>query len=140
MEKEVIILMAEPDDEGFAMAEKSLQKAGVHNELIRFNDREKIVSFLNDQKKESTGEIKRFLLILNMGTEGVSLLDEIKQHEKYKKIPVVLMCDGNESDISDYYRKGCSVFIEKPDEANQFNESIKKIGKFLNVIKVPQAF
>jgi CheY-like chemotaxis protein len=63
-------------------------------------------------------------------SDGLDLLSNIKQNEKTKNIPVVILtCSAHPKSIDECKRLGVSVFIEKPLLYENFIKAIKTIYK-----------
>lgn len=63
-------------------------------------------------------------------SDGLDLLSNIRQNEKTKNIPVVILtCSAHPRSIDECKRLGVSVFIEKPLLYANFIEAIRNIDK-----------
>ena len=81
------------------------------------------------------------LLDLNMPRKGgLEALEEIKQDEIFRKIPVVVFSTSNaQKDIEKAYELGASCFVNKPNSLEEWCDKMKKIGKFwVECVRVPQ--
>ena len=79
------------------------------------------------------------LLDLNLpGYDGYQVLQQMKQDERTKRIPVVILTTTDDSrEVAKCYDLGCNVYITKPVDYAQFSQAIRKIGLFLSVVTVP---
>ena len=143
MKKEGVILIAEDDEGHFSLIKKSLQRAGVCNEILRLADGQETLDFLfikGDGPKRQPG--KEYLLLLDIRmpkTDGVQVLEEIKQNEELKKIPVIMLTVADDpGTIERCHNLGCSVYIVKPAEYEDFQNAVKKVGLFLSFVEVPR--
>ncbi len=143
MKKEGVILIAEDDKGHFELIKRSLQRAGVCNEILRLADGQETLDFLfvkgEGPKREHN---KEYLLLLDIRMpkiNGVEVLEKIKQDEELKKIPVIMLTTTDDPrTIERCHSLGCSVYIVKPVEYEGFIDAVRKIGLFLSVVEVPQ--
>ena len=80
------------------------------------------------------------LLDLNMPrVNGREVLAEMKKHPDLKRIPVVVMTTSRrEEDVLNSYELGCTSYIEKPIDIDQFMESVKQPGAYwFEVVTLP---
>src|SRR4030042_2883385 len=83
MKKEGVILIAEDDEGHFELIKRSLQRAGVCNQILRFADGQETLDFLfvrGDGPKRETD--REYLLLLDLVCR---LLLEKKKKKQYKK-------------------------------------------------------
>lgn len=143
MNKEGVILIAEDDEGHFELIKRSLQRAGVCNEILRFADGQETLDFLfvrgDGAKREHD---KEYLLLLDIRMpkiDGMEVLERVKKDPELKKIPVVMLTTTDDPrTIERCHNLGCSVYIVKPVEYQDFAEAVRKIGLLLSVVEVPQ--
>jgi CheY-like chemotaxis protein len=143
MKKEGVILIAEDDEGHFELIKRSLQRAGVCNQILRFADGQETLDFLfvrgDGPKRESD---KEYLLLLDIRMpkiDGVEVLEKVKQDPELKKIPVIMLTTtGDPRMIERCHKLGCSVYIVKPVEYQDFADAVRKVGLLLSVVEVPQ--
>ena len=81
------------------------------------------------------------LLDINMpgSVDGVEVLRQIKADPATRKTPVIMLSTTDDPrEIALCYELGCSVYITKPVDPLQFIEAIKRLGLFLQVIRLPE--
>ena len=71
---------------------------------------------------------------------GFEVLQEVKQDEKLKRIPVVVMTVSNdEQDILKSYNLHANCYVTKPLDFNQFCEIVRKIENFwFSIVTLPK--
>jgi CheY-like chemotaxis protein len=70
---------------------------------------------------------------------GVDILVRIKNDEKLKRAPVVVLTTTDDQrEIQRCYDLGANVYITKPVEYESFSQAIRQLGLFLSVIQVPE--
>jgi CheY-like chemotaxis protein len=142
MQNEVTILIAEDDDGHAALIQRNLRRAGVDNEIIRFADGQETLSFL---LREGPGPHRKpngsYLLLLDIrmpGIDGVEVLQRIRENNELKKLPVLMLTTTDDpKEVERCHQLGCSIYIVKPIEYEQFVAGIRKLGGFLVVVRVP---
>jgi CheY-like chemotaxis protein len=143
MKKEGVILIAEDDEGHFELIKRSLQRAGVCNQILRFADGQETLDFLfvrgDGPKRESD---KEYLLLLDIRMpkiDGVEVLDKLKQDPELKKIPVIMLTTTDDPrTVERCHKLGCSVYIVKPVEYQDFADAVRKVGLLLSVVEIPQ--
>jgi two-component system response regulator len=69
---------------------------------------------------------------------GLDVLKALKQDERTKSIPVVILTSSKEQkDLISGYQLGVSAYIQKPVDFAQFRETVKEIGLFWLVVNEP---
>ena len=139
--KELIILIAE-DDEGHAeLIRGGLEDAGVCNKNIRFANGEEAWQFLSGTAdKEVLDKSKSYLLLLDINMpkmDGIEVLKRMKASDDLKGIPVMMLTtDDDPRDVEACYKYGCNIYITKPVDFAKFAETLKRLGLFIQVVKM----
>jgi CheY-like chemotaxis protein len=139
----MVILLAE-DDEGHALlVKRNLIRAGIANEVAHVTNGQEALDFVHRQGKYADRPLGGALLLvldINMPClDGVQVLRQIKSDETTAKLPVIMLTTTDDPrEIERCYECGCSVYITKPVEYDQFVEAVKRLGLFLQVVRVPQ--
>ncbi len=143
MHKEVVILVAD-DDAGHArLIEKNLVRAGLKNEVLRFEDGQEILDFLFgwDVVRKHTPETS-YLLLLDIRmpkVDGVEVLRQVKGHAELCKIPVIMLTTTDDPrEVERCHAIGCSNYIVKPVDYEKFAEAIKQLGLFIALVEIPK--
>ena len=142
MKKEVTLLIAEDDEGHAALIRKNLQRAGIHNEIIRFADGQEAIDFLfarGEGPHRKPGSAYVLLLDIRMPkVDGVEVLRRIKADPGLSKLPVVMLTTTDDPrEIEKCHAMGCSSYIAKPIDYDKFVYSIRQLGLFLLIVEVP---
>lgn len=142
MKKEVTLLIAEDDEGHAALIRKNLQRAGIHNELVRFVDGQETIDFLfgggeGPHRKEGAAYV--LLLDIRMPkVDGTEVLRRIKADPEMSMLPVIMLTTTDDPrEIEKCHAMGCSSYITKPIDYEKFVYAIRQLGLFLLIIEVP---
>ena len=125
------LLMIEDSDEDFEAFGRLIRKSAVANPIYRCTDGDEALDFLYhsgdyvDSRKAPRPSI--ILLDLNLpGTDGREVLEQIKQDEALKTIPVVVFTtSSNPKDIESCYQKGVNGYIIKPIDVAKLRRTLQ---------------
>jgi CheY-like chemotaxis protein len=71
--------------------------------------------------------------------DGVEVLRQLKSDPRTATMPVIILTTTDDPrEVRRCYQLGCNVYITKPVEYPAFVEAIKRLGLFLQVVKVPR--
>ena len=142
MTRDVIILIADDDLGHSRLIEKNLRRAGLHNDILRFEDGQRILDFLF-QRGEGEKRVADtpYLLLLDIRmpkVDGVQVLKEIKQDLELRKIPISMLTTTDDPrEVERCHALGCSNYIVKPVDYDKFSEAMKNLGLFISLVQVP---
>jgi CheY-like chemotaxis protein len=139
----VVILLAEDDDGHAQLVQRNLKRAGVTNEVQRVEDGQLALDYVRCAGTFSNRTRHGPLLVLldiNMPRiDGIEVLRQIKADPGLATIPVIMLTTtDNPREVEACYQLGCSVYVTKPVEYEPFVEAIKRLGLFLQVVRVPR--
>jgi len=143
MKGEMVILIAEDDAGHAALIQKNLRRAGITNQIIHFKDGEEALNFLFNGKDENhlvNGMSYLMLLDIRMPkVDGVEVLKRVKEDSKLKKMPVIMITTTDDPrEVQHCHELGCSSYITKPIDYDNFVQAIRQLGLFLMVVEVPE--
>lgn len=140
----VVILMAEDDEDDYMLTKEAFEEAGLKTDLKWVRDGEELMDYLlrrNDYTDASKSPRPVIILLdLNMPRkDGREALKEIKAHPDLRAIPVLAMTTSNaKEDIQYTYSLGANSFIRKPVGFNRFVDVVKVIDKYwLDIVRLP---
>jgi two-component system response regulator len=137
----VEILLVEDNPGDVYLIREALRDSKIHNALHVAEDGEEAMAYLMRQGDYT--EVHRpdlVLLDLNLPKkDGYEVLNEIKNDEKLKDIPVVILTTSHtEEDILKSYRLHANCYITKPVDFNQFIKVVRSIEDFwFSIVKLP---
>lgn len=135
------ILMVEDNPGDVRLTREALKDAKVSNKLHVVEDGVAALDFL--YRRDGYDAAPRpdlILLDLNLPRKnGREVLEEIKQDEHLKTIPVVILTTSQaEEDVVRAYRLHANCYIAKPVDFAQFNKIVRTIGDlWLTIVTLP---
>ena len=143
MNNEVVILMAEDDPGHAELIRRNLERGGIVNRILHFNDGQEIIDYLykrGDGPVRQSGASYVLLLDIRMPKlDGLEVLAQMKTDPELRKIPVTMITTSNDPrDVGRCHALGCSNFIAKPAAYEGFINAIRHLGLFLAVVEVPR--
>lgn len=142
---EIVILMADDDQEDRMLAQEALQESKLSGTMHFVEDGEQLLDYLHrrgkfsdKQKYPDPGVI---LLDLNMPRkDGREVLKELKSSSRLRAIPVVVLTTSKaEEDVLKTYDLGVNSYITKPVSFELLVDTMKTLGKYwFQVVELPQ--
>lgn len=129
---EILLVEDNPDDAGLVM--RALKKSNLANHLVHLSDGAQALDFIFCKGEYVNRQIgdrpKVILLDLKMPkVDGLQVLKAIREDERTKAIPVVIMTSSNEErDIVEGYRLGVNSYIVKPVDFDNFSKAVAELG------------
>ncbi len=143
MREDVVILVAE-DDEGHAgLIRKNLRRAGIINQIVHFKDGQETLDFLFRQGEgphRQSGQGYVMLLDIRMPkVDGVEVLRQIKADGELCKLPVIMITTTDDPrEVEHCHALGCSSYITKPLDYDNFVDAVRQLGLYLAVVQIPK--
>lgn len=131
-EFEIVIVEDNPSDAELMV--RTLKKNQLVNDLIVLEDGEKALEFfLPDEQLQNEGPThlpKVIFLDLKLPkVSGLEVLRQLKENNKTKEIPVVIVTSSKEDpDIDTAYRLGANSYVVKPVNFDDFIKTINHLG------------
>ena len=141
MREDTVILIAEDDAGHFALVKKNLWRSCVSNSFLHFKNGQEVLDFLymkGDGPKITPNTSYLLLLDIRMPrVSGTEVLHEIKQHPEFKKIPVIMLTTTDSPrEVQRCHDMGCSFYMVKPPNYNDFMASVEHLGALLSLAGV----
>jgi len=125
--KKFRILLVEDNPADISLTKEALNRNEIVNEIYVVHNGVEALNFL--EKKHRPDLIFLDLNLPKM--TGLEVLKEIKEHEKYKRIPVIILTiSNNEEDLIKAYDLHANCYVNKPLEINEFYTIMSSIVDF----------
>ena len=147
MRDDAVILVAEDDAGHFVLVKKNLWRSCVTNDILHFKDGQEVLDFLfqrGDGPKMVPDTPYLLLLDIRMPkVDGIEVLRQMQGDANLRKIPVVILTTTDEQEeVKRCYDLGCSFYIVKPANYNDFMSAVEQLGSFLSLpgVKFPKVY
>ncbi|ASV99484.1 response regulator [Paraburkholderia aromaticivorans] len=153
----VSIVLIEDDDGHATLVERNLRRAGISNGFVRFHDGQQALDYFfgpapADAAASSAAgaevkacpareDLMNFVVLLDLKmprVDGFEVLRRLKASPQTAAVPVIVLTTTDDPrEIERCYELGCNVYITKPVEYDAFIEAVRRLGFFLQVVKLP---
>ncbi|NIE68088.1 response regulator [Burkholderia sp. Ax-1719] len=144
----VSIVLIEDDDGHATLVERNLRRSGVSNGFLRFRDGQEALDYFfgapgtqNLAGYPSREDLANFVVLLDLRmprVDGFEVLRRLKAEPVTASVPVIVLTTTDDPrEIERCYELGCNVYITKPVEYDAFIEAVRRLGFFLQVVKLP---
>ena len=140
----VDILLVEDNPQDAELTTRALKKNNLANRLITVEDGAEALDFIFCRGKYATRNNsqspKVVLLDLKLPkVSGLEVLRALKQDERTRSIPVVVVTSSREDpDIKTAYSLGANSYVVKPVDFDAFAESVSSLGLYWLLVNQPQ--
>jgi two-component system response regulator len=136
MNQAVEILLVEDNPSDAKLTIRALQKNNLCNSVVHVSDGAEALEFIFAEGKYSDRSIENrpriVLLDLKMPkVDGLEVLKMIKNDERTKNIPVIIMTSSKEdNDIKLAYTYGANSYVVKPVGFENFSKAVVDLGMY----------
>jgi two-component system, response regulator len=141
--KEVEILLVEDNPTDAELCIRALKKSNLANSLVWVKDGAEALDFLFATGGYTDRDIlsppKVVMLDLRLPkVDGLEVLRKVKQDERTRSIPVVVLTSSKEDrDVVDSYKLGVNSYISKPVEFDAFAKTVSELGLYWLLVNCP---
>lgn len=131
-----IILLVEDNPDDVTLTLRALKKNKILNEVVVCQDGVEALDFLfgRGMHEGRNLKIQPIVILLDLKLpriNGLEVLKAIRQDERTKLIPVVILTSSSEDkDVVNGYELGANSYIRKPVDFNQFQEAVHQLGLY----------
>jgi DNA-binding response OmpR family regulator len=124
MNSQLRILLADDDHDDYNFFVSVVRALNLPHYIIRAAKDTELFFAL-----EKEPDLDLIIIDINMpGRNGKECLKEIKSHEKYRHIPVIILTSSkNESDVMESYHSGAHYYAIKPYSYHNYVATMEKI-------------
>jgi two-component system, response regulator len=139
----VEILLVEDNPDDLALTLRALQRARLGNHIQVARDGAEALDYIfceGAYASRRIEEIPKFILLdLKLPkVDGLEVLRRIKEDERTKMIPTVVLTSSKEqSDVVQSYRYGVNSYIVKPVNFERFAASVQELGMYWLLLNEP---
>lgn len=135
------ILLIEDDAIHMKLIKRALEKSGYGDNIINLDDGEKAIAYLFPKDKKEKHSLPRLIIMdINLPKiNGIEVLRKIKEDERLRIIPVVMLTtSSNRMDMEKCFKYNANSYIVKPLDFQNFMDKMKNVAQYwLEVNTVP---
>ena len=137
------IMLIEDNLDDIDLIKRALSKNNIQNELIVISDSISALDYLTKRGQYASlpeQELPSVILLdLNLPVvNGFELLRQIRNNERTKLVPVVILTSSEEEeDIVNGFSHGANSYVRKPLVFEEFLDAISKIGMYWLLLNEP---
>jgi CheY-like chemotaxis protein len=138
--KNVNILLVEDNEGDILLTVEALEEGRIANVINVARDGQEALDKLEESYHK--GQLPDLILLdINLPKlNGHEVLEQLKQNEHFKHVPVIILStSSSEMDILKSYKNHANCFITKPVEIDEFVKAIESIEDFwFSIVKLPK--
>jgi CheY-like chemotaxis protein len=137
--KTINILLVEDNEGDILLTREAFEESKIVSKITAIKDGKEAINFF--EALTNNEEIPHLVLLdINLPkVSGHEVLMYIKNNEKFKSIPVIMLTtSSSEKDILQSYKNHVNCYITKPIDVSDFMKAIMKIEDFwINIVSIP---
>ncbi len=147
IERRMVILVVEDEEPDFELIERSIRASergqegtGVRYEVFRAEDGAEALEFLFREGRFADSPRPNLILLdLRLPKmNGMEVLEKIKQDERLRKIPVVVLTvSTDEEEMVRAYDSGAAGFLNKPIFPEHFDRLLSTVLEYWRIARLP---
>lgn len=133
------ILIAEDNPQDVELTIEALKDYNLANHIVAVSDGVEAMEYLRYEGRFKNRQKDRpavLLLDIKMPRmDGIEVLQAIRNDEKLKTLPVVMLTSSREEpDLEKCYELGVNAYVVKPVDFMEFIEAVRHVGVFWAII------
>jgi len=140
----VLMMLVEDDDGHRLLIRENLRAGGIVNQIIEARDGQEALDYLNrrGQYQDPTTSPRPGLILLDIKmpkVDGFAVLEQVKADPQLQPIPVLMLTSTDDQrEVNRCYTLGANSYVVKPVRYEEFQERIKALGLFLDIVRFPE--
>ena len=136
------ILMVEDDPRDVELIMTALEEHNLANEVVVANNGEEALDYLyyreNFQLRPNGNPVLVLLDLKMPKVNGLEVLRQIRNDDKLKMVPVVVLTSSREEkDWVESYKLGINGYVVKPVDFHEFVDAVRDLGVFWALVNEP---
>lgn len=134
------ILLVEDSEDDVELTLRGFKKHNIGNEIVVARDGAEALDFLfaQGQHADRNPEALPQMVILDINLprlSGIEVLKRIRQDERTRTLPVVMLTTSDEQrDVLESYAGGANSYVRKPVGFQEFTEALQQLGLYWLVL------
>lgn len=144
LRQSVLIMLVEDDEGHQVLIKENLRAGGIVNDVIHMKDGQEALDYLmrRGQWQDPVKSPRPGLILLDIKMprmDGFSVLEKVKADPQLKLIPVLMLTSTDDQmEINRCYNLGANSYVVKPVSYDAFQERVKSLGLFLDIVRFPE--
>ena len=139
--KPITILMVEDDAEDVLITKRAFRQDKIYNDFRHVENTRDMFAYLDGKPPfEDLPRPDIILLDINLpGQNGMEALEQLRNNDAYKTIPVVMLTTSSEEeDIAESYGLGANSFISKPVTLDGMKKLARSFNEYwFQIVRIP---
>ncbi|MFC1763557.1 response regulator [Planctomycetota bacterium] len=131
-EKTILLVEDNPDDETLVL--RALRRNNICNRVDIARDGAEALEYLHGGLEGSTAHDSPQVVLLDLKLpkiDGLEVLRRIRDHERTRWLPVVVLTSSSEEqDVVEGYKYGANSYVRKPVDFDRFTEAVRSLGLY----------
>lgn len=143
--KQSILIMLVEDDEGHRLLiRENLRVGGIVNDVLEMHDGQQALDYLfrRGHYQDPTQSPRPGLILLDVKmpkADGFTVLEKVKSDPQLRLIPVLMLTStDDQTEVNRSYTLGANSYVVKPIRYEAFQERIRALGLFLDIVRFPE--
>ena len=137
------ILLAEDNPRDAELALAAMEEHHIADQVVVCRDGAEVLDYLYCRgiyaSRQQGNPVVVFLDLKMPKVDGLEVLRTIKNDEKLRPIPVVMLTSSREErDLAQCYASGANAYVVKPVEFQQFIRAVKELSVFWGTVNDPR--
>ena len=143
LKQSIVILLVEDDEGHRLLIRDNLRAGGIVNDIIEVGDGQQALDYLTRRGpyRDAQQSPRPGLILLDIKlpkVDGFAVLETIKSDPRLRMIPVLMLTSTDDQiEVNRCYKLGANSYVVKPIRYEDFQERIKALGLFLDVVRFP---
>jgi CheY-like chemotaxis protein len=137
------ILLVEDNSDDEVLTLRAFRKVNIRNPVVVARDGAAALDYLFGrgayQGRDVSEQPQVVLLDVHLPKmDGVAVLRHIRQDERTRTLPVVMLTSSNEErDLSGCYQLGVNSYVRKPVDVTSFFDAVRQLGMYWLLLNEP---
>ena len=144
LRQSVLIMLVEDDEGHQVLIKENLRAGGIVNDIVAMRDGQEAWDYLmrRGQWQDPAQSPRPGLILLDIKMpkmDGFSVLEKVKSDPQLRLIPVLMLTStDDQTEINRCYHLGANSYVVKPISYDAFQERVKSLGLFLDIVRFPE--
>jgi CheY-like chemotaxis protein len=140
--RQLRLLIVEDEPGDARLMQLAMQKNSYDVELHEASDGLEALRFLRREGEQFSQAPRPDMILLDLkmpGLGGLEFLAQVKQDERLRVIPVVVITTSAlDADVAAAYALGAAGYVPKPTDINEFVSAIRRLGEYwFKLVRLP---